>query len=145
MDIETMVKPIFVFDHHDCIIDDEADGDGQGHQREIVEAVAEHVHHRESADQRQRYGNRGDDRRPKVPQEYENDANDQRDRQKEREFDIGDTGPDCLRAIGYDLDLYRRRNGRLELLQRLLDQVHRLDHIGAGLALDREDDGRGRT
>jgi hypothetical protein len=31
-----------VLDHHDRIIDEEADGDGQRHQREIVEAVAEH-------------------------------------------------------------------------------------------------------
>jgi hypothetical protein len=70
MDIETMVKPILsapliaasigvavldkardVLDHHDRIIDEEADGDGQRHQREIVEAVAEHVHHREGVNQ----------------------------------------------------------------------------------------------
>ena len=62
--IETMVKPISsdpfsaaveaihaVFDvtvnvlqHHDGVIDHEADRDGQSHQRQIVDAVAVHVH-----------------------------------------------------------------------------------------------------
>ena len=60
VDIEMMVKPISpeplsaaskgslalldmardVLQHHDRVVDDEADGDGEGHQREIVEAVA---------------------------------------------------------------------------------------------------------
>ena len=31
-----------VLEHHDRIVDDEADGDGQRHQGEIVEAVAQH-------------------------------------------------------------------------------------------------------
>src|ERR1700722_2863281 len=137
--------PRDVLDHHHCIIDDEPDGDGQRHQRKIVEAVAEHVHHHERADQRQWHGDRRDDRRPKLPQEYENDADDQRDRQKEREFDVGDAGADGLRTIGYDLNLNRGRNGGLEVRQRLFDQVYGLDHIRAGLALDREKDGRGRT
>ena len=74
--IETMVKPISpapfsaashrrqpflqmphdVLDHDDGVVDDEADRDRQRHQREIVEAVAELVEHREGADQRQRHG-----------------------------------------------------------------------------------------
>ena len=42
-----------VLDHHDGVVDDEAGRDGERHQREIVEAVTQHVHHGEGADQRQ--------------------------------------------------------------------------------------------
>ena len=76
--IETMVKPISpaplsaasigdsavlemahdVLDHDDGIVDHEADRDRQRHQREVVEAVAQLIEHREGADQRQRHGDR---------------------------------------------------------------------------------------
>ena len=79
--IETTVKPISrrppapphgrrlarsmcagdVLDDDDRIVDDEARRDGQRHQREVVEAVAEQIHHPERADQRQRDGDAGDD------------------------------------------------------------------------------------
>ena len=74
--IETMVKPISpaplmrrlhrlhalldvaedVLQHHDRIVDHEADRDGQRHQRQVVQAVVQQVHHREGADQRHRHG-----------------------------------------------------------------------------------------
>ena len=79
---ETMVKPICsepfsaasqrrlalldvagdVLDHHDGVVDHEAGGDGQRHQRQVVQAEAQQVHHAEGADQRQRHGDAGDDR-----------------------------------------------------------------------------------
>ena len=72
--IETMVKPISrepferrverlhplfdvaddVLQHHDGVVDDEADRQRQRQQRDIVDRVAEHVHRRERADQRDR-------------------------------------------------------------------------------------------
>ncbi len=52
-----------VLDHHDRVVDDEAGRDGQRHQRQVVQAVAEQVHHAEGADQRQRHGDAGDDGR----------------------------------------------------------------------------------
>ncbi len=73
---ETMVKPICpgafqrgferrhsffkeaadVLDHHDGVIDHETGGDGERHQRQVVERVAEQVHHGKGADERQRHG-----------------------------------------------------------------------------------------
>ena len=50
-----------VLDHDDGIIHDEAGGDGEGHQGEVVEAVAEGVHGGEGADDRQRHGDAGND------------------------------------------------------------------------------------
>ena len=49
-----------VLDHHDRVVDHEAGGDGQRHQRQIVEAEAQQVHHAEGADQRQRQGDAGE-------------------------------------------------------------------------------------
>ena len=89
--IETMVKPISpaplsaassgvspvldmaddVLQHDDRIVHHEADGDRQPHQRQVVEAVAEQIHHRERPGQRQRHGDAGDDRRPERCAETE--------------------------------------------------------------------------
>ena len=41
-----------VLDHHDRIVHHEPGRDGEGHQREVVQAVAEQVHHAKRADQR---------------------------------------------------------------------------------------------
>ncbi len=64
-----------VLHHHDGIVHDEAAGDGQCHQRKIVERIAEEIHHREGSDQRD--GNRDgrDERCMDVAQEKENDQN----------------------------------------------------------------------
>ncbi len=72
--IEMMVKPISreplsaasigaiavldvaddVLQHHDGVVDDEAHRQRERQQREVVEAVAQHVHERERADHRDR-------------------------------------------------------------------------------------------
>ena len=62
------VSPCFdvagdVFDHDDRVVDDEAGRNRQRHQRQVVEAVAEQVHHAEGADQRKRHGDARNDRR----------------------------------------------------------------------------------
>ena len=41
-----------VLEHHDGVVHDEADAQRQRHQRQVVEAVAEQVHHREGAEDR---------------------------------------------------------------------------------------------
>ena len=41
-----------VFQHDDRVVDHQADRQGQRHQRQIVEAIAEHVDDGEGADQR---------------------------------------------------------------------------------------------
>src|SRR5471030_787753 len=40
-----------IFQHHDGVVDDEAGGHGQRHQRQIIQAEAEQVHHAEGAEQ----------------------------------------------------------------------------------------------
>ena len=107
-EIEMMVKPISpaplqrrlhrrhavldvavdVLEHHDRVVDDEADRDRQRHQRQVVEAEADQVHHRGGAQQRQRHGDARDQRRRHVAQEDEDHQHDQRDGQHQRELDV---------------------------------------------------------
>ena len=60
-----------VLEHHDGVVDHEADRDGERHEREVVEAVVEHVHHRRRAQKRKRHGHARDDRGPGGAQEQE--------------------------------------------------------------------------
>ena len=57
-----------------------------------------------------------------------------------RELHVGDRSANGLGAVGQDRDLDRRRDRGFELRQRRLDPVDGLDHVGAGLPLDGEDD-----
>ena len=85
--------PIDVLQHHDGVVDHEADRDGQRHQRQIVQAVVEHVHHRRGAEQRQRHGDARNDGRPGVAQEQEDHHHDQRDGEHQREFHVAHRRP----------------------------------------------------
>ncbi len=80
--------PVDVLQHHDGVVDHEADRDGQRHQRQIVEAVVQHVHHGRGAEQRQRHGDAGNDGRPGIAQEQENHHHHQRDGERQREFHV---------------------------------------------------------
>ncbi len=55
-----------VLEHDDGVVDHEAGGDRQGHQREIVDAVAEQVHDPEGADQGDRHGDAGNQGGPRA-------------------------------------------------------------------------------
>ena len=131
-----------VLDHHDRIVDHEAGGDDQRHQREVVDRVVELVHHRQRADQRDRHGDARDDGRRHVAQEHEDHQHHQHDRQHQLERGVGDRGADHAGAVGDDCDLHACRQRRFELRQLLLDLVDRGDHVRARLALHIEHDRR---
>ncbi len=67
-----------VLDHDDGVVDHEAGGDGERHDRQVVEAEAREIHHRQGADQRQRHRQAGDERGAPVAEEQEDHADDQR-------------------------------------------------------------------
>ena len=101
-----------VLEHHNRVIDDKTHRDRQRHQRQIVEAVAQHVHDRESADKRQRHGDARDYCRPQAAQENEDDRHDESDGEQQRKLNVGDGGADRLRAVAQYLDLHCRRDRR---------------------------------
>ncbi len=55
-------------------------------------------------------------------------------------FHVPDRGADGDGAVGEHLDLHGGRQAGLQLRQQLLDAVHHGDDVGAGLALDVDDD-----
>ena len=91
--------PDDVLQHDDGVVDDEADAERQRHERQVVEAVVEEVHHGERADDRRRQREARDDRRRNVPQEDEDDQDDEADRQDERELDVVNRVADGHRSI----------------------------------------------
>src|SRR5439155_1108063 len=79
-----------VLDHHDRVVDDEASGDRQRHQRQVVDREAGEVHDAERADERKRHRDARNDRRRNAAQEQEDDHDHEGDGEDELEFDVGD-------------------------------------------------------
>ena len=67
-------EAIDVLQHHDRVVDDDADGERQRQHRHRVEREALEPDQAEGRDDRRRDGDRGDERRAPVPQEHEHDA-----------------------------------------------------------------------
>ncbi len=128
-----------VFDHHDRVVDDEAGGDRERHQRQVVETVAEEIHDAEGADQRQRHRQAGDDGGAQRAEEQEDHRHDQEDGEAQLELDIAHRGADRAGAVGEDGDVDRRRQRALQLRQQRPHRICHGDDIGARLALDVED------
>ncbi len=79
-----------VLQHHDGVVHDEAHAQRQRHERDVVQAVAEHVHQREGADDGHRQRHARDDGRRNVAQEEEDHHHHQREREQQRELDLRD-------------------------------------------------------
>ena len=62
--------------------------------------------------------------------------------QHQLELHVMHRGANRRGAVGQDGHLHRSGQGGLELGQQLLDAIHDLDDVGAGLPLDVEDDRR---
>ena len=77
-----------VLQHHDRVVDHEAGGDGQRHQRQIVQAVAQQVHRAERADDARPARRRRDQRRAPVAQEQEHHQVTSTDRDQQRRLGV---------------------------------------------------------
>ena len=99
-----------VLDDHDRVIDHETGGDGQRHQRQVVDAETGQIHHRESAHQRQRHRDARNDRGRDIAQEQENHHDHQRDRQQQLELHVMHRGAYGHGAVGQrqHLDIQRQ-------------------------------------
>jgi len=126
----------------DRVVHHEARRNRQRHQRQIVQTVAQQVHHAERADQRQRHRDARNDRRRDAAHEQEHDHHHERDGQQQRELNVLHGGADRRRAVGEDLDVDCRRQRAFQRRQQLLDPIHDFDNVGPRLALDVDDHGR---
>ena len=131
-----------IFDHHDGVVDDEADGDGQRHQREIVDREAEEPHGGQAAGQRQRYGDGGSDGGHQAAHEHQHHQQHQGAGDQQRGLHLAHAGADGLGAVGQDGQFDIRRHPAAQQGQHRFDAVHGFDDVGvAGLA-DLEQDRR---
>jgi hypothetical protein len=121
-----------VLDHHDGVVDDEARGDRQRHQRQVVDREPGQVHDRERADQRQRHRHARNERRRHVAQEDEDDHHDERDGEQQLELHVVHRRADRHGPVGqhHDVDGGGQRRG--ELRQQALDAIHDLDDVRPG-------------
>ena len=96
-----------VLEHDDRVVDHEAGGHRQRHQREVVEAEAQQVHHAEGADQRHRHRHRGHDRRADAPKEREDHEGHEADRDQEGALHVEERSADRRRRSSTDLEVDR--------------------------------------
>ena len=80
--------PRNVFDHNDGIVHDEAGGNRQSHQRQVVQAVSQQVHDAESSDERQGHRDTRDHGSRKSSQKNKNDQHDEHDCHNQLELDV---------------------------------------------------------
>ena len=126
-----------VLQHDDGVVDDEAGRDGQRHQREVVEAEAQQVHHAERAEQRHRHRDAGISVGAAVAQEHEHH---QRPPGAIAITSVRSTSCSEARmvvgAVDRDGDVDVGRERGLQLRQQRLHPVDGVDDVGAGLAVD---------
>ncbi|MNS52711.1 hypothetical protein D3C72_854320 [compost metagenome] len=125
-----------VLQHDDRIVHHEAGGNGQRHQREVVERIAGQQHHRERTDQRQRHRHAGNQRGRQVAQEHPGHQNHQRDGQHQFLLYAAHGRTDRFGAVAEHGHLHAGRQRGLQLWQQRTYLLDHGDDVGAGLALD---------
>ncbi len=130
-----------VFDDDNGVIDYEACGYDQGHERQVVEGKACQVEHAQRAHQGERDCQCRNDGSPYVAQKEQYDGNDHDDSQHKLNLDIGNGCPDGGCPVGYGLYFDRGRQGGLQGCYALADGIGYGNDVGAWLALYGEDDG----
>ena len=131
-----------VLQHDDGVVDDEPGGDGQRHQRQVVEAEPAQEHHRQRAGQRHHDRDRRHHRRAPAAEEDADHGDDQQCRDQQSDLDLVQRGADGDGAVGRDLqvDVGGQRGAQHRQLR--LYRVDGGDDVRAGLAADDGDHGR---
>ena len=88
-----------ILQHHDGIIDDEARGYRQRHQRQDIERIAGQIHHAKRPDERQRHGNARDDRGGDVAQKQKRHEHHEEHSENKFVLNRANRGADTLGAI----------------------------------------------
>ena len=107
-----------ILHHHDGVVDDDADGEHEAEQGEIVQRKAEGGHHEERAYEGHRDGNHGNDGGPPGLQEQDDDEHDQRDRLEQRPDDLVDRLLNELRRVVDDTVFEAGREAPRQVLHR---------------------------
>ncbi len=133
--------PHDVFQHHDGVVNDEADAQDQSHHRHVVEAEIQQAHHGERAQEGKRQREAGDGGGPEIPQEQKDHAHNQPDGDEHGDLDIAERRADSAGAIAAYLQVSR---GRQLLVEHRYQRVHAIGNfqrVGSGLPEDNQSDG----
>jgi hypothetical protein len=125
-----------VLAHHDRVVDDEAGGNGERHQGQVVKAEAEEVHRTEAADQRDRHDDPRHGRGARVAEKRVHDEHDEQHRDDQRPLDFPDCGADGRGSVEHDRNIDGAGERCPKLRQRRADAIHGGDDVGAGLSPD---------
>ena len=130
--------PINVFQHHDGIVDHEADRYRERHQGQVIEAVAYVIHSRGGTENRKRDCDAWNDGGRNVKQEDEDHNYHEHYGKDERELHVDDRSAYRLSTIRDCSNLDRRWDCILDARHGLPDSVDRVDNVSARLLVDAE-------
>ena len=122
-----------VFQHHDCVIHHQTDGQHESQQGQGIDGETEHEHQREGADQRHRYGHQRNEGGAQIAQEEEND----RQHQQDGFADGGEHGLDRTvdedRGVVGNIHAHARRQFRADARQFRVHGLRQFKRIGRRL------------
>ena len=120
-----------VLDHHNGIIHHDSDGQHHAEQRQGVNGEPEGLHARQSADEGDRHGHRGNQRRPPALQEQVHDEHDQHHRDSQRQSDLMDGDLDEAGRVIGDVVLHAGGKALGELIHLPLNALGSVERVGA--------------
>ena len=124
--------PLDVFDHHDGVVNHDADRQHETEQRQIVDREAERRHYREGADQRHRDRDDRNDRGPPALQEDQHHDDDERHGLVDGLDQLMDGLCDELGRVVADVVVEPFREARLQLDHGVLDALGGRQRIRSG-------------
>ena len=140
---ETLLHVLFdVFDDDDGVVDNEADREHHGKERQRIDGEIEDDERSERTDERHGDSEQRDDRRAPVLQEDENDEHDERERLGECMEHLLDRRLDVIRRVKDLRHLHAGRQVRLRLFKDFADALDGLHGVCIARELDAERDGR---
>ena len=134
--------PGHVFKHHNGVVHHEACSDGEGHEGQVVQGIAEQVHDREGADQGGHRGRGRNEGGPQIAEKGEHHEDHKKAGRGQGPLHLGQGGPDGRGAVHLHRELDVGGQGGGKLGQQGPDIVHGLDDVGPGLAEHDQHDGR---
>ena len=131
-----------ILDHHDGIVDQQANHQHQREQGQGVDGVAEHGEDAEGPQQHHRHGDGGYQGGAPVLQEDVHHQHHQGDGFDQGDHHVMDGEADEGGVVHRIDHLHARRQGGAQFLGALLDHAHRLQRVGARRQHDRDAGGR---
>ena len=125
-----------VLEHHDRVVDHDADREHHAEEGQRIDGEAERVHAGERADERNRHREAWNECRTPVAKEKVDDREDEHEGDAERLDHFLDRDPHEIRRVEGDFVLEALRKVRGDLLHARAHTIHRLERIRAGLQED---------